>query len=233
MHRTSEVLPPAQSPAVVINNFYIPPPPEEQSVNYYADSTVPPILASANASNEKGEGDEEDEFINELNELEKNLEVRKGLRKWAIEHKITHSALREVMALFNRFGNIFPGEPRSFLDTPQTIIKTKCLNGGEYWHNSLEETMKNLFQNLYEPKTISLNINMNGLPIFNSSKTEFWPILFNVYEMPNLPPVPIGIFCGVGKCDLGAFLTPFVDEMKEIMANGIIINSNKFPSSYL
>lgn len=44
---------------------------------------------------------------------------------------------------------------------------------------------KNLLQKLYlNIQVISLNINMDGIPICKILKTEFWPILGNVYELP-------------------------------------------------
>lgn len=70
---------------------------------------------------------------------------------------------------------------------------------------------------------------MDGLPIYNSSKDEFWPILFNIYEMPEVKPMVIGVYWGKGKpSDLNAFLKHFVDEMAEIMKTGITVNNRKF-----
>lgn len=46
--------------------------------------------------------------------------------------------------------------------------------------------------------------------------------------MPDVPAMPIGIYSGLGKTDdLNSFLTPFADEMKEAMDNGIYINPQK------
>lgn len=101
-------------------------------------------------------------------------------------------------------------------------------DGSEYWHHDIENCTKKLLPQLSAPMTIFLTINIDGLPIFNSSKIEFWPILFNIFERPKVAPMIAGVYCGKAKCnDINLFLSPFVDEMKTIMDNGIFINSHK------
>lgn len=64
--------------------------------------------------------------------------------------------------------------------------------------------------------------------VYNSSKVEFWPILCNIAEIPQVPPMVVGIFCGTSKAsNLEAFLTPFIDETKDVMQTGLWINSHK------
>ena len=97
-----------------------------------------------------------------------------------------------------------------------------------YWHHGFEKCIHYIFRDNYESKSISININLDGLPVFKSSKIEFWPILFNIHQMPEFPPMVIGIFCGTSKCtDLGQFLLPFVNDIKNAMANGFLINSHQ------
>lgn len=178
---------------------------------------------------------EDEETTEDEDEIKKNENLRTSLRKWAIEFSIKHSALKSVIGIINlRFekgSNILPEDPRTFLQTPRTV-KTIALSDGEYWHNGFENCLKDVFVNISEHVEISVNINMDGLPLFKSSKTEFWPILFNITEMPEVPPMAIGIFCGKTKCNnLDSFLLPFVEEMKKIMADGLVINSYKITVS--
>lgn len=74
---------------------------------------------------------------------------------------------------------------------------------------------------------ISLNINIDGLPAFKSSKLQLWPILCNVYEIPELRPIVVGIYSGHNKpSDLDGYLRMFVDEMKKLLKDGILIVIN-------
>lgn len=92
----------------------------------------------------------------------------------------------------------------------------------------LEKCLRDVFHELSEPRCISININIDGLPLFNNGADQVWPILFNVHEEPNFPPMIIGIFHGKTKPKrVEEFLKPFVDEALPIMNTGIIINDHQ------
>lgn len=172
---------------------------------------------------EKEKKEDDEDTLNEV--------FRGKLRQWAVDHRINRMALKDLLKIINnRFekGEQFlPEDPRTLLQTPQSI-NIMPISGGEYWHQGLANCLKKIFRAINEPLTISLNFNIDGLPLYNSSKVEFWPVLFNVADMPEVPPMIIGIFCGKSKTsDVESFLTPFVDEINEILRNGIWINSQK------
>lgn len=180
------------------------------------------------------DSDDDDDDVDQ-SEYEKNQVLRTAMRKWAVEHKITHVALKDLLRIINtginKNSDVLPDDPRTLLQTPQSITITPMSNG-DYWHYGVENGLKLVFRDLEESIDISLNINIDGLPIFKSSKTDFWPILFNIKEMPNIQPMVIGIFCGTGKCsDLVQFLSPMVEEINEIITNGVEINSHKISMS--
>lgn len=76
--------------------------------------------------------------------------------------------------------------------------------------------------------TISININIDGIPLFKSSKLQFWPILFNISEMPEIAPMTIAIFHGKTKpISLDDFLNQLVEELIDVLNHGVIINNFK------
>lgn len=48
---------------------------------------------------------------------------------------------------------------------------------------------------------------------------------FNI-EYPKIVPFIAGIWCGVSKPPLNEYLLPFVSEMKNLLCNGLTINSH-------
>lgn len=83
------------------------------------------------------------------------------------------------------------------------------------------------FYDLKQPRKISLNINIDGLPLYKNGTDQVWPILFNVFEEPAMKPMIIGIFHGKSKpTSVEMFLKPFADEAETILKSGILINSN-------
>lgn len=169
----------------------------------------------------------EEIYSNSLIELEKNAEFIRNLRYWAVSFSVPHLALKSLFKNINdRFPNTLPQDPRTLLKTSQTVVITK-VGDGSYWHHGFESSLRQIFSKMIITfKTISCNISMDGLPIYKSSKCEFWPILFNVHELPKLKPMVIGIYCGKGKpSDLTAYLQPFVEEAKVLLAEGLMINN--------
>lgn len=152
----------------------------------------------------------------------KNLIFRNKIREWAIVKNITQSALRDLAEILNdRFPELLPQDPRTLLKTPRKV-DIKVVEPGEYWHNGIIEPLKKIL-NTEAVTKITLNINIDGLPIFNSSKKEFWPILCNVHEI-NRAPFVIGLYYGEQKPkDLNSYLEDFINEIQVLLKDGLTI----------
>lgn len=172
-----------------------------------------------------------DEISAEEDTMIKAGVFRNELKKWASDFKIAHLALNGLSTIVNSYvgHRIMPKCGRTLMQTQHSVIPVQVLaGGGEYWHNGLAKCLTNMLRELDHPISISLNINIDGLPLYNSSKMAFWPILFNIHEMPKIPPAVIGIYCGETKItDVETYFNNFVDEMLDVMAKGVHINSHK------
>lgn len=81
------------------------------------------------------------------------------------------------------------------------------------------------------PNVLKIGINIDGLPIAKSSKSQLWPILISVINFKELPNnvVPIGIFHGFHKPQsIEEFLNPFIIDLLEVIDNGLTINDTFF-----
>ncbi|XP_047510862.1 uncharacterized protein LOC125053528 isoform X2 [Pieris napi] len=178
-------------------------------------STYP--LSSSHSSDEE----EESEYI-------KNSNFKNDIRIWAIEKNISQAAFKDLISILNkRFVDILPSDPRTILQTP-TQICLKSIDGGEYWHNGIIIPLTKILHNLeFVPENVYLNVNLDGLPIFKSSKFEFWPILANMHEIDDDPFI-IGIYYGKGKPkNLNLFLEDFVNESITVLQQGVCVNGIK------
>lgn len=96
------------------------------------------------------------------------------------------------------------------------------MGSGEYWYYGLEKCIKDVLPSTCESDTLSLSFNIDGLPINRSSKQEFWPILcMTRTEDKEYEPQVVSVFSGVGKPPLQEFLLPFVNEVNELLRNGV------------
>lgn len=121
-----------------------------------------------------------------------------------------------------------PWDPRTLLHTPQRAHHFYAITGGLYWHQGFEFCLKTYFHNLKATLSLSININIDGLPITKSGKDAFWPILFNIHDMLDFKPMIIGVYYGKTKPKkIEEFLALFVNEMVPILNGGIIVNGHK------
>lgn len=164
-------------------------------------------------------------------ESAKRVELRANVVKWALENNITHNALKGIISIINDYCEkpVLTREARTLLRTPRDIQDIREIGENQYyWHNGLQYCLENLLCNVSKPLTISLNINMDGLPIYKSARDELWPILFNIFEFPEVKPMVIGVYHGVSKAsNLESYLLPMVEELKSLMDQGVEINGHK------
>lgn len=105
------------------------------------------------------------------------------------------------------------------------------LAGGEYVHYGLKDCLTDfLSYSLYDSDTIDLNFNIDGLPIAKSSLAQAWPILVNVSGTRSVHTV--GVYSGNSKPkDVNSFLTPFVNELNEVIASNLSFNGKTYKVS--
>lgn len=91
---------------------------------------------------------------------------------------------------------------------------------------------QNYLRNIDE---IFLSLNIDGLPLANSSKQQFWPILCSIINVPQLSEMVFaaGIYFSTNKKpdSIGDFLNMFVNEALELATTGISFNSKLLSAS--
>lgn len=123
----------------------------------------------------------------------------------ALQTHLNHTQLRAILDVLGKHlpSADLPKDPRTLLNTPRmlNIIKSDD-NQSEYWHYGLEKSLLNVLRHceIANESTISITVGIDGLPIYKSSRLEFWPILYTIEEYRKIiPPMCIGIYCGRGS----------------------------------
>lgn len=150
--------------------------------------------------------------------------LRFELRQWALKYGVNHNAISALLMLLrSKLNQCLPKTSRGLLKTPRNIFIQNIDGGGQLWYNGIRSCLQNsVFAEWPSNETIGLNFNMDGLPLFKSSALEFWPILMNVADMPQLRPMVVAIYYGRGKpksCE--QYLRQFVNELNDVQLNGI------------
>ena len=78
----------------------------------------------------------------------------------------------------------------------------KEITGGKYYHFGIAKGVSEKLrtENLsMDVQLLHLQINIDGLPLHKSSKTQFWPVLGRIIELEDSTPFIIGLFSGEQK----------------------------------
>lgn len=174
--------------------------------------------------------DEEDEITYTQEEfLQKKLSLLNELANWAITHKLTLTSVTNLLKILKSHGMTeLPKDARTLLQTPTETTITK-MGEGQFWYNGIKSNLLSALSNgeVQRPMTKSLIFNIDGMSSFNSSVLQFWPIVFIIDEMPYLRPMVAAIYYGESKPPLQLFFEQFVEELKDVCSNGLIINGHR------
>lgn len=138
-------------------------------------------------------------------------------------HRITRSATNDLLAILRKFHPSLPKDARTLLGT-QTNVEVRRFCGGDYYHFGILKYLRD-HASLTRSRDISLQINIDGLPLFNSTKSGFWPILGKV---DSSKPFIIALFYGAEKPNnLADYLQDFISEYSEL-STGSEVNDCRF-----
>lgn len=124
------------------------------------------------------------------NELEPVFEVltdemhrdplRDQLKFWVAHNQISMRCVNGLLNILRTNGHTeLPKSYRTLLNTPRNI-ELATFGTSKYWYRGLADSLKTVFFNLDRDLRIELKFNTDGLPIFNSSQIQLWPILASV-----------------------------------------------------
>jgi len=140
-----------------------------------------------------------DEQVNESESDEDSLSDRKDftdkmkdeLASWHNSFNITHNAMDALLKLLKQSVpqlKDLPSSTRTLTKTPKSV-GFSCISNMQCHHFGLKNEIVNILGNteptlLQDIQTLELVINVDGLPLFKSSKTCLWPILCMISNVP-------------------------------------------------
>ena len=195
----------------------------------YSDIWQTPCDAEIVDSNTTDSAQNENQY--NLSTSDTTFSLQTELRTWALRQKITLSALNDLLCVLAKCGLSLSLDSRTLMQTPREVSSFLNVLPGEYFHNGIlkpiERRLEFLNYNENEIQQVHFLINIDGLPISKSSTDCLWPIQIKVPELRNFIYIA-GIYSGVQKpkC-FNNFLAKFVEEMKEILINGIWYKNKK------
>ena len=177
--------------------------------------------------------DETDSASHSHIELDKDEILKNDITLLVIEKNITRDVTDSLLKILIKYGCKLPRSHKTLMEHQtcdlNEAMTIRALAQGQYLHIGIENNLTKFDdKTLMETDAISIDIGIDGVPLFKSSSEALWPILGCISHRHDLMPFIIGVFCGVGhpKC-VDSFLHEFVNEATELTKNGILVTRHK------
>jgi hypothetical protein len=148
------------------------------------------------------------------------------MAKWFNEFKLSYKAGSEVLKLFKEcFELEIPSDIRTVLGTPRYQIGEIPMSHGNYYHFGIQEMLQKFnLDFLFVDEKIVLDFGIDGVPLYDSSRMELWPIIARFVDKKNAPVFLVGAWCGASKPkDSNEFLAPLANEINDLKMNGVLV----------
>lgn len=170
-------------------------------------------------SDEDDYGSDSDEE-SESPESNANEDALDELRYLVCRCGITSRASNLILKFMSKHSNlILPKTYKTLMRTPKvSVIPTPIGQRGQYVHRGIRHFFRNTkLERIFTLKIIILDIGIDGISFFNSSKLSGWPIIGRILGLDGIPPFLIGIYTGPEKPEsFDELMTAFCDEIDEM-----------------
>ena len=147
---------------------------EHGDVNYQCDVAMPVMPLSDSDADSYRESDSD-----ETDDTDDDIQFRDNLREWVLNSDTPLVHTNTLLALLRPRIPLLPKDGRTLLKT-QRECTIEDIAGGNYHHFGCGEAIKLQLEKseyLREFDELSLQVNIDGVPLFKSTSHCFWPIL--------------------------------------------------------
>ena len=165
--------------------------------------------------------------------IPKNDGLSEGLVTWANKFSIKQNSLDSLLTLLKSNGHSdLPSCARTLLQTPRNFLIQKK-SGMDYIYFPLA-TQLLIHLKRYLPETLcavdnlEISLNIDGLPLFKSSNKTLWPVLCALVNVQPVQVFPVVLTCGNSKPKDLEFLDELIDDLNELLRNGLKVDERTF-----
>ena len=124
-----------------------------------------------------------------------------------------------------RFLPNLPRDPRTFLKTTKDV-SVLPISSSVFYNFGIKKALEKILKEFYfkDEITFSLQFNIDGLSLHKSTGKQFWPILVRIISPFKSKISTIGVYYSKSKPSNLEFLNEFIQELKDLLSNGIAFN---------
>lgn len=172
--------------------------------------------------------DNRDECLS--SESDSNNNLASDLCKWASSFNIKQNALDHLLKILRESGHrTLPSCARTLLHTAREI-PLEVKSGMEYICYSLKDELLKQLQRFPDEivkdiSSLELSFNVDGLPLFKSSKNSLWPVLCGIMNIKPTAVFPVVLTYGKSKPTNLDFLTEVINDLELLLEEGFKFGS--------
>lgn len=177
-----------------------------------------PVILSAESSSEA----DKEEHLSDSD----SICLEDDLINWVNSFQVKHNAVDSLLKILKQSGHPdLPSTARSLLSTAR-VVNTQIKSGMEYLHFPLADVLLKNFHS-YPPTTrehvdyLEISINIDGIPLFKSSRSSLWPVLCGIMNLTPIKVFPVTLTYGVTKPENLDFLHDIVQDLNLVMNHGL------------
>lgn len=224
------------------------PTPEEVEENTIEDGTSdaehePEMVLDRFSSDDSDNNDDsctEDESSDRPSDKESNiqLDMAQDIRDWARDCIVAYAHVDVLLKKLKKYDSSLPLSSKTLMKTKaqwryeiEKFNQEDDADDAQFVYFGLEKQLQRIVNpSLHESDVLDLQFNFDGLPLFNSSSKEFWPVLGKVYtKANNYKPFVIAVYCGAGKPkDIDRYLFKFKEELNRLSKEVVEIDGKKW-----
>lgn len=195
----------------------------------YIMADVQSGLSESSSQSDRSEVEENAMVFRNVAQMEQF--VIESVRAWASQSGVL--SMLKVNDLLKRLSVGLPNMPKSHKTLLKNNLNLEISNlesGGKIWYKGFTVNLDQMLLQDYLQihGKIIIDINIDGLPLFSSSKLKFWPILGHLVGTLNEPFI-IAVYCG--KSDpqnVEEYLEKYVSELEALFHNGYEYEGNNY-----
>ena len=155
--------------------------------------------------------------------FDEDITFNQSLAAWINHYRPSREAINDLLKILLKRGLSVPKDARTLLKSPREVdVVSKC--GGTYFYLGIKAGIFEALQYINQNEDdLFLDINIDGVPLSKSSKSQLWPILGSINNSEFVFIIAVFHSNSKPSC-VNDYLKDFINEAKELISDGINYN---------
>lgn len=177
---------------------------------------------SDNFHSDSSDNDSESDFDDSMF-LSKIAVLRLRLSQIFLKYAVSKTMVADILSCLREFGIDLPKTKAGLIQKKKDSAKSRVMTPGNFMYYGIAPQLARFnFKSLSSPEILECDFNIDGLPLYKSSKKCVWPIMGSVVGQRNIPPFVVAIYEGPSHSNSSdEFFKDFAAELDDLQRNGV------------